>query len=558
MRRRLLKPVQFLKTVLPGIAVCVLFQLTIACTHGMQDTLPATPHEAAAWLEKNHCSVEKNRDGAVTHVTIGYLRGVFFVGDLEVFPELESIKLTYSSRLEDSHMSGIARLESLKKISFDNCDSLTESSLAVLHYLPQLEEVEMNSCDSIFSLAALRSCESLKRIKLSDCDEFNFFGLKKIVSLPQLEELRLQNNSALLDEHLALLAEAKKLTELNFNGCTSITDEGLAVLAGLPALKRLNLFRCSGVTGTALQHAPEDLEYLVLRKTAFNVDGLQNLTRFKKLKELYFGHDDSFTEEALFAVTTSDQLEKVALDGVGITEKHLEKMAGCRNLNTLYLTDCGQVTGAGLEHLVDCKTLEVLELIRCDRIDSPDMKAVSAFTNLKHLDLSGTRVRTEGFAELAGLTQLERLNLSDCKWVDDASLSALCGLKSLKRLTLDDVKRITDEGLQSLAEMPALESLSISNNRLITGTGFASFADDAPLNTLALRSLDKLSPEGLQTLVHLGNLERLEIECRFLQDAHLLAMQGIPKLKTFDIEDLKQVDQEVYRKFYRSLPSYDY
>ncbi|MEM7455628.1 MAG: hypothetical protein AAF456_14845 [Planctomycetota bacterium] len=541
------------------LTILIAFALScrLASDCSAQQSIPSAPYEAAQWLETNHCNVTKNSDGEVTGVELSYLPRVFVIGDLEVFPSLETVELTYSSRLNDSHMSGIARLTSLKKIVIRNCDSLTEASLSVLHYLPNLEEIELSSCDSIFNLAPLRACQNLKRVKIADSAHFNFYGLQKIVTLPGLVQLELNDNSTLRDEHLELLRDATGLESLVLIGCDSITDQGLEVLKELPALRRLNLFRCSQVTGTALEHVSAELEFLVLRQTGFNADGLSHLRRLTRLKELYFGHHDSFNDESLLAIASSQQLEKLALDGVAVNDQHFSAMAECRNLKVLYLTECDNVTGESLARLAGSQ-LEVLELIRCKRIDSPDLQSVALFSGLRHLDLTGTRIRAEGIAHLTTLENLEFLNLSDCKWVDDECLGFVGQLPSLNRLKLLEVKRVSDSGIAALGTMPSLRSLSISDNRQVTGEGFGSFSAESPLKTLELFRLDNLSPDGLHCLVGLANLERLQIECRHLNNDHLLAMQGIPRLKSFEIEEIENVDAEVYRRFYHSLPSYEH
>ena len=205
-----------------------------------QDPMPSTPHEATVWLEEARNTVQKNEVGEVTEIIIDYVPDVFVVGDLDIFPKLEVLKINYTGEFLDRHMSGIARLTSLKEFNVDYCDEISEASISVLRYLPNLEVITLNDCESIYSLKSLDGCRSLKKIDLGSNQHLDFHALRSLIPLPKLESLVLNDNSTLEDKHLRWIGQMPKLTEIRMSNCSSVTEEGILHLARLKNLKVLD------------------------------------------------------------------------------------------------------------------------------------------------------------------------------------------------------------------------------------------------------------------------------------------------------------------------------
>ena len=133
-----------------------------------------------------------------------------------------------------------------------------------------------------------------------------------------------------------------------------------------------------------------------------------------------------------------------------------------RKLTSLNLSNCTNITDAGLAHLAELP--------------------------LTQLNLSGCENITDaGLAHLTGLP-LTQLNLSECENITDAGLAHLAKLP-LTQLDLSYCENITDAGLAHLAKLP-LTQLNLSRCRKITDAGLAHLAK-LPLTQLNLSCVQK-------------------------------------------------------------------
>jgi hypothetical protein len=100
-----------------------------------------------------------------------------------------------------------------------------------------------------------------------------------------------------------------------------------------------------------------------------------------------------------------------------------------------------------------------------------------------------TNATDADFAHMAGLTQMQRLVLYNCKQITDAGLAHLAGLKQLQTLSLRDGPRITDGGLAHLAGLTQLHTLELGNCPQLTDAGLAHLAGLTQMQALYLGGL---------------------------------------------------------------------
>jgi hypothetical protein len=93
------------------------------------------------------------------------------------------------------------------------------------------------------------------------------------------------------------------------------------------------------------------------------------------------------------------------------------------------------------------------------------------------LHLAGPQVSDARLKELAGLTQLQSLNLLETQ-VNDAGLKELAGMKQLKTLDLS-YTQVTDAGLNELAGLTQLRSLNLANTQ-VTDAGVQELQKTLP------------------------------------------------------------------------------
>ena len=95
-----------------------------------------------------------------------------------------------------------------------------------------------------------------------------------------------------------------------------------------------------------------------------------------------------------------------------------------------------------------------------------------------------SHVTNKGLKDLAGLQNLQTLNLFCCKGVTDEGLKELAGLKNLRSLNLTYTP-VTDAGLKELARLKNLQSLKLEHAQ-VTDAGLKELARLKSLQSLGL------------------------------------------------------------------------
>ena len=117
----------------------------------------------------------------------------------------------------------------------------------------------------------------------------------------------------------------------------------------------------------------------------------------------------------------------------------------------------GRFSDAGMKHIGSHTGLRELVLSDCPNITSAGLKCLGQLNNLQGLDLDMTPVTDDGLRHLAKLTQLGGLSLSRTK-VTDAGLAHLAVLVNLQYLYLGGTET-TDSGLVHLRGLKKLRGV---------------------------------------------------------------------------------------------------
>jgi len=170
------------------------------------------------------------------------------------------------------------------------------------------------------------------------------------------------------------------------------------------------------------------------------------------------------------AADTTTQLVSYGVGDDGLAE--LQRMRALRRVELVgrrldeypQQYDGVPVTAKGLQHLAGCQQLERLKLVSA-RLDDDALLAISGLTALRELVIDDGRHCTftaRGLGLLANLPQLERVRIEGCFNLKDDALAALARSRTLRDVELEACDAVRGAGVASLFAAPALRRLELA------------------------------------------------------------------------------------------------
>uniref|UniRef100_A0A2C9V7P3 F-box/LRR-repeat protein 15-like leucin rich repeat domain-containing protein n=1 Tax=Manihot esculenta TaxID=3983 RepID=A0A2C9V7P3_MANES len=172
-------------------------------------------------------------------------------------------------------------------------------------------------------------------------------GIEAITSAcPKLKVFSIYWNVRVTDLGIKhLVKNCKHVVDLNLSGCKNISDESLQLVAdNYQDLESLNLTRCIKLTDGGLQ---------------------QILVKCSSIHSLNLYAISIFTDKAYKKISNLAHLQFLDLCGAqNLSDEGLSYIAKCKNLVSLNLTWCVQVTDVGVISIAEgCTSLEFLSLL---------------------------------------------------------------------------------------------------------------------------------------------------------------------------------------------------
>lgn len=252
-----------------------------------------------------------------------------------------------------------------------------------------------------------------------------------------------------------------------------------------------------------------------------------------------------------------DTLQRINLSRTRITGKALEPLRALTEVRELRLQFAEFLTATDIGHVVTWSQLRHLDL-RGTRVDSGVFERLVPLSSLESLDISSTEVDDEGFEELAALPLLTTLRCGANR-LSGLALTVLKTVPNLVHLDVGGYQRVdsglwglplTEQNLERLGDLTQLETLSLRGAKLTDrgsdrpGSDLAIKTDIVGLDALAplvnLRSLDlgdlPISSADLGWLPQLTQLEQLDVDGAFeINDAAAAALSGLSHLKRLNL-----------------------
>lgn len=327
--------------------------------------------------------------------------------------------------------------------------------------------------------------------------------LRQLRAFTALKHLSLVNSPLITDSGLSILSSLVKLQYLNLASCSKLTDSCLQHITGLKSLCFLSLDQTK-VTDAGmviyLQSAPSCLSQLSLNQTAVTEATLAVLpTCVPQLRLLSIKHTQVKDVTALAEMSS---LQTLNLDGTGVTEGSLEHLATHPALSALSLGGIPVIDGNHALQIISGLKLTHLTLPGRHSVTDSGLSFLSRLSLLSELDLTDyTQVTDQGVSQLATMTRLKKLSLSNTQ-VTDAGLPSLRGLQELQELCLDRTA-VTSRGVAELITcLPHLQVLGLASTQVgdtVVRRGLIRCNQLVKLNL----SRTRITDHGLKFLKHM-------------------------------------------------------
>ena len=372
-----------------------------------------------------------------------------FMG-LKDLKDLRRLHVLKATKVTDGWLAHLKVMTNLTGLTLSGCETVTNVGIAQLTSLSNMETLELRATGVTGDvLVNLKKLPRLRILLLSDCD-FTPEALENLAGLTQLTELEL-SGAGINDAKLAHFKGMPNLKHLDLSRNVGLTGAGLTQLKDLPALRELNLFD-TGLTDAGLGSLKDlpKLTQLILGGPAMTVTdaGFANLAGLLDLTSLGVRGLKGLKGEGLKHLKDLHKLTRLDLRYTFVTDDGLVGIKDLLQLKELILPH--NTTDAGFVHLAGLVQLQKLDVVELDGFTGAGLKHLEKLTGLTELELRFTGVTDAGLANLKGLTHLRSLDLSVTK-VTDACLVHLYGLKNLQDVVVSDTK-ITQEGKAALVK----------------------------------------------------------------------------------------------------------
>jgi Leucine-rich repeat (LRR) protein len=481
-------------------------------------------------LEELDVNPRRYSEGKITGEVFAKLKGL---------TKLKAIRLAHH-KVNDTGAAAIAAFADLEDLDLEGA-AITDTGLGSLKALKKLRKLDLTGCKNITAkgVAQLDEQEELAEVILNNTPASEYRRPKKVRPPVAFDKLKPADHTGLIERHKGRSvvdekADGKPIVSVVFNNA-KLTDLDLADLRELKSLKTLNIGFGGTVTDAGLHYLKDltNLEELNLYGARIEGDGLFLLAGLTKLKKLYLPYG-RYTTRHLAPLAALVNLEEIPLDLSTDTVDKLKLLSGMK-IRQLHLP-YGKLAEGSLGHVAKMTSLEVLTVPGSPewRIDAAGMANLKGLTKLKQLTLRGS-AGGEGYAHLAGMTDLEVLDLGDSA-ITDAGLKHLAGMTKLRSLGLVKTK-VTDDGLSSLAKMAELQHLGLGQTG-VKGAGFEKVKGLAKLSGLDLTGTP-FGDDGMKHLSALTALNSLQLAGTAVTDAGLEQLKGMEKLGMLNLSKTK-------------------
>lgn len=442
-----------------------------------------------------------------THVDFELLKS------LSLCRKLKELDLSGCIRIKDATFYYLTRLSCLVTLKLNGCVGFSDRGMDVVSKLP-LRSLSLRGCDNITDNGwqmVTRLAATLQSLDLTDVGIIDFSFMCHLTTLSNLTHLNLSGKQQLSELAFRSLSKLTRLRLLRLSGTFSFNICHISSLQELEVLdvshQLLSRQNCDVLRNL------RSLRCLNLIRSHVLPSQLSVLQHLHTLRSLSMKHCDALTDTVFEHMVKLSELQELSISGKGIIGSGLSYLTHLSMLTKLDLSPSPKFINNSALNLAALTSVKVLDLSNCWRLTHDSVYALIYLTCLEELSLHGLHSLTDdGVILLTKISTLTRLDLSHCWAITETSLACLYS-------TLTRLRVLQLSGCYNVKNLNGISRLS-------------------KLTTLTLAEVSNLSSSVLHELASLRNLQFLNLSYVFnIERRHLTVLN--PYVEVF-LEEKKQ------------------
>jgi hypothetical protein len=405
-------------------------------------------------------AVQRLIDRQVSGIKIGPKVSAHSLARLAGIPTLRRIDLAWRADLLDGDVKFLETMPWLTALSLSRCSRITDRAIERLRNHEHLERINLQWTDTgDEALAALADKRLLSRVlvgaRLTDA------GASRLRDFPALSEpgardafLAVSSTRALTDDALTAFGSLNGIMALDLHmsafGSPHYTARGVAHLRQMASLEELNFHGALATEAVLAEIAAiPRLRWLHCQDPVSGDEGFIALGQRTTLENIASRVCRRMTDRGFAALARLPRLERLALGGPRISDAAMTHLADAPALVDL---DPVMFGDSAFEHIARIPRLERLTNMYNRATGDAATRHLRAHPTLVHYGAFGTQITDESVQILAGLPQLETVELANCDFITDEGMRHLATMPRLRRVSVGSCVRVTGEWLASMPD----------------------------------------------------------------------------------------------------------
>jgi Leucine-rich repeat (LRR) protein len=318
-------------------------------------------------------------------------------------------------------------------------------------------------------------------------------------------------------------------------------QEAIAQFSSTPTYRRTN---AQLAELAALPEARDQITALELQGSSVDEAGFAELPKFDKVERLNISMMN-YSSGALANVAKMKGVTAIAMWRGPQKEKNcdagLAQLKPMKQLTELYI-DQSKITPAGIAEIAQMTQLEKLSVAMVSAFTDEHLQMLAPLVNLKYLDLTNSLVTDDGLQHVTAFPELETLKIGKMHGVRGKGLLELGKKKALRNLhflSIYDNPYMTIEAYMGISRLPSITILDVGSANCTNAAFEGAMPALKNLEVLSVHQNEHLNDEAiLQALPKMRKLKSLYFQGnRLISDA---SMPAFAKCKTLEALTLLQ------------------